>query len=58
MVSFQGHTLFSEPNMKPVNTANVILRKCFNAYERIREKEVIPIKAPTKTLIKPLYQVF
>ena len=44
--------MFSEPNMKPVNTANVILRKCFNAYERTREKEVIPIKAPTKNTNK------
>lgn len=32
--------------MKPVSTARVILRKCFNAYDKTREKLVIPMHAP------------
>ena len=57
--SFQGQTLFREPSIKPVSTASVMLRKCTSAYDKIREKEVIPIQAPApNTAITTTSSVF
>ena len=49
-VFFHGHTLFNDPNIKPVSTAKVIFLKCFSAYESTREKVVIPIQAPAPNI--------
>ena len=46
-VSFQGHTLLSEPIMKPISVATVTSCQCLSSHESRCEKETIPATAPT-----------
>lgn len=50
-VAFHGHTLLSDPSMKPDNMASVWFGYFLRVYASSREKVVMPIIAPNAKVV-------
>lgn len=50
MVSFHGHILFNDHNIKPVNDANVAILNFLNNQDNILENNTIPTIAQAKNI--------